>query len=73
MVSLHRAPLSPDAYTRHLQVIVRKLTGQGHGGGLVHLVAVLLKKLLVDLGGGRSKGGRGDELLQFEVRIICST
>lgn len=66
-------PLSPVTCTRNLQVIIRELAGQGHGGGLVHLVAVLLEELLVDLGGGRSKGGRGDELLQCEVRITCST
>lgn len=59
--------LSPD-----LQVVVRKLTRKRHGRGLVHLVAVLLEQLLVDLGGGRRKGGRGDELLQCEVRITRS-
>lgn len=46
-----------------LQVIILLLTGQWHGSGLVHLLAVLLEQLLVDLGGGGSESGSSDEFL----------
>merc|ERR1712000_462205 len=45
----------------HLQVIIGLLTRQRHSGGSVHLLAVLLEEGLVDLGGGRSKGGGGNK------------
>jgi hypothetical protein len=47
---------------RHLQVGV-VLVGQGHLGGVLHLLLVLLEHGLVDLDLGGRKGGRGDEFL----------
>lgn len=48
--------------TSHLQIVVGKLTRQRHGGGLVHLLAVLFQELLVDLGSGGSQSGSSNEL-----------
>lgn len=49
-------------HTSHLQIVVGKLTRQRHGGGLVHLLAVLLQELLVDLGSRGSQSGSSNEL-----------
>ena len=46
-----------------LQILVRKLAGQGLVGGLLHLRRVLLHELLIDLSSGRCQGGGSDEVL----------
>jgi hypothetical protein len=50
----------------YLQVGV-VLVGQGHLGGLLHLLLVLREHGLVDLDLGRRKGGGGDEFLDLLV------
>lgn len=46
-----------------LQIVIGALIRQGSGGGLVHFLLVLGEEILVDLGGRRSQGRGGDELL----------
>jgi hypothetical protein len=41
------------------------LIRQGHLGGVLHLLLVLLEHSLIDLDLGRRKGGRGNEFLGF--------
>jgi len=66
-------PLAPHlTHTTNLRcssrskVIIVILTGEGHGGGLVHLLPVLLEKSLVNLGGRGGERWRGDEFLHNE-------
>ena len=56
--------------TSHLQIVVGKLTRQRHGGGVLHLLAVLLQELLVDLGSGGSQSGSSNELLLKLISIL---
>ena len=57
--------------TSHLQIVVGKLARQGHGSGLVHLLAVLLQELLVDLGSRGGQSGSSNELLLGLISILC--
>jgi hypothetical protein len=57
-------------HTSHLQIVVGKLTRQRHGGGLIHLLAVLLQELLVDLGSGWSQSRSSNELLSYLVSML---
>lgn len=45
-----------------LQIVIGALVRQRSGGGLVHLLLILGKEILVDLGSGRSQSGGGNEL-----------
>ncbi len=63
MISLVRPRrLLPTQWSR-LQILIGKLTGQGKGRGVVHLLAVLLEERLIDLGSRGSERGGSDELL----------
>lgn len=49
-----------------LQVLLVVLAGERHGGGLGHLLPVLLEESLVDLGLGGRESGSSDKLLWDE-------
>lgn len=53
----------------HLQVVIVILTRQGLESGLIHLLAVLLEELLVDLSSGGSQGRSSDEFLQTKLAL----
>lgn len=75
MKSIHRS-VSCKGWCKgkatRLQVVVLVLAGQRHGRGLLHLLGVLGKERLVDLGSGGCKSGGSNEFLYWLVsKAIC--